>query len=1018
LIPIDFAALFGASPNPYVLLDPRFTIVTMNDAYLQVTMRRRDELVGRNIFDAFPSDPDSESHRQLRGALERVLRTGERDHLPLIQYDIPLPNGGFEERSWSATHTPLLGPDGAVAFILQHTVDVTELHRLRGLTRQIQPSDLVAQIETDVFRRAEAVQEMNTALEAERRRMQLLFDQAPGFMALLEGPRHVFTMANKAYEKVVGRQDLVGLPVAEALPEIPEQGFLSLLDRVWQTGQPFVGRQIPVLLAPEPGAVPEEHWLDFVYQPIIVEGAVQGILVQGQDVTEQRRAEEALRRETRALAVLNRIGADLAAELDLDRLVQRITDAGVELSGAAFGGFFYNVLDNQGGSYMLYALSGVPRSAFEHFPMPRATAVFKPTFMGEGAIRSDDITTDPRYGRNDPYYGMPKGHLPVRSYLALPVTSRSGEVLGGLFFGHPEPGRFKPEHETLLIGVAAQAAIAIDNARLFQAAQREIHHRAHAEEQLRQLNETLETRVAAAIAERQQAEAALQQAQKMESIGKLTGGIAHDFNNLLQVVAGNLQLLQRDVAGNERAERRVSSAMAGVVRGAKLASQLLAFGRRQPLEPKVVNIARFVTGMEEMLRRTIGEAIEIEIEMIVSGGLWNTFVDPTQVENALLNLAINARDAMQGGGKLTIEVGNAYIDDAYARANPDVQPGQYVMIAVTDTGHGMTPEVQAMVFEPFFSTKAEGKGSGLGLSMVYGFVKQSGGHVKIYSEVGQGTTVKMYLPRANSAEDVVTPVETGPVAGGTETVLVAEDDDAVRATAVEMLTELGYRVLKARDAMSALHVVESGVPIDLLFTDVVMPGPLKSPELARKVRERVPGIAVLFTSGYTENAIVHGGRLDPGVELLSKPYTREALARKLRQVLANRAQRAAEGSTPAAGPAPLRLLLVEHDPMVRSSTAEMLRGMGHEVVEAGNTEAAMEHLRQAAVDVLMTDLELPDLSGGAFAEQVRAIWPSIGIIFATGRDAVPADGLEGAVLLRKPYDTARLAAALRSVKQG
>ena len=371
----------------------------------------------------------------------------------------------------------------------------------------------------------------------------------------------------------------------------------------------------------------------------------------------------------------------------------------------------------------------------------------------------------------------------------------------------------------------------------------------------------------------------------MEAIGNLTGGVAHDFNNLLQVISGNLQLLAKDIAGNDRAERRVSNALAGVSRGAKLASQLLAFGRRAALEPKVVNIGRFVSGIDEMLRRALGEGIEIET--IIAGGLWNSFIDPAQIENALLNLAINARDAMDGNGKLTIEAGNAVLDDAYVR-DQDIPAGQYVMLAVTDTGAGMPPEIIAQAFEPFFSTKPEGKGTGLGLSMVYGFVKQSGGHVRIYSEVGSGTTIKLYLPRAHQSEDLLVSRDTDAIFGGAETILVAEDDGEVRSTVVETLRDLGYRVLTANDAASALAVIESGVAVDLLFTDVVMPGTLKSPELARKAKERLPHIAVLYTSGYTENAIVHGGRLDQGVDLLSKPYSRETLARKIRQVMSKR----------------------------------------------------------------------------------------------------------------------------------
>jgi PAS domain S-box-containing protein len=564
---------------------------------------------------------------------------------------------------------------------------------------------------------------------------------------------------------------------------------------------------------------------------------------------------------------------------------------------------------------------------------------------------------------------------------------------------------------------------------------RQVRHRSRAEQQLRQLNETLEARVIEEIAERRHAEAVLIQSQKMETVGKLTGGVAHDFNNLLQVVSGNLQLLARDVAGNERAETRVANALSGVSRGAKLAAQLLAFGRRQALEPRVVNSTRLVRDMDDMLRRAIGEGIEVET--IVAGGLWNSFIDPAQLENALLNLAINARDAMEGTGKLTIELGNASLDDDYARTHAEVTPGQYVMLAVSDTGSGMTPEVLEKVFEPFFSTKSEGKGSGLGLSMVYGFVKQSGGHVKIYSEPGEGTTVKLYLPRSAAPEDVEVMVDSGPIVGGTETVLVVEDDDEVRATAIELLTDLGYRVLKAVDATNALSVIESGIPIDIIFTDVVMPGRLKSPELARMARERLPNVAVLFTSGYTENSIVHGGRLDPGVELLSKPYTREQLARRLRHVVANQQQRSAAGARtieaappilPVEGapapvvhprvpaPAPATVLLVEDDELIRASTSDMLQAAGYLVIDAGSAEDALVALQTTMIDVLVSDVNLPSMNGPELAGRARAIRPSIGVVFATGDRHAPAAGaVDGAVILSKPYDGTQLGRAVAQV---
>ncbi|MDS9469059.1 PAS domain-containing protein [Paracoccus sp. MBLB3053] len=547
--------------------------------------------------------------------------------------------------------------------------------------------------------------------------------------------------------------------------------------------------------------------------------------------------------------------------------------------------------------------------------------------------------------------------------------------------------------------------------------ERQVRHRKCAEQQLRELNEGLEARVEAEIAERRKAERTLQQAQKMDAIGQLTGGVAHDFNNLLQVVSGNLQLLARDVAGNPGAEQKVANALSGVQRGAKLASQLLAFGRRQALEPRVIHVGKLVTGMDDMLRRTIGEAVEVEVA--VSRGLWNTCVDPGQVENVLLNLAINARDAMDGNGRLTIEVGNATLDKVYGTANPEVVPGEYVMLAVSDTGVGMTPDILDKVFEPFFSTKPESRGTGLGLSMVYGFVKQSSGHVSIYSEPGIGTTVKVFLPRSLGEEDHDPQPRTGPVLGGTETILVVEDDEAVRDTVVQLLTELGYHVLTAKDPQAGLSVVESGVPIDVLFTDVVMPGPLTSREMARRSQSLIPGLAVLFTSGYTENSIVHGGRLDEGVELLSKPYSHEALARRLRHVIANARQAAQASGAPRpgptaamaeagtddeqSGPAPLRILLVEDNFLICADTAMLIEDMGHKVRQANSAKQALTAFEEEGFDLLLTDLGLPDLSGDELARQVLEKHPRLAIVYPTGEGSLPVGSPARAVLLVKPY---------------
>ncbi len=557
----------------------------------------------------------------------------------------------------------------------------------------------------------------------------------------------------------------------------------------------------------------------------------------------------------------------------------------------------------------------------------------------------------------------------------------------------------------------------------------DIEDRKAAEDILQKTNEILEQRVAVAIKERAEAEAQLRQAQKMEAIGKLTGGVAHDFNNVLQIIGGNLQLLNRDIAGNLRAEQRVQTAAAAISRGSKLASQLLAFGRRQPLAPKVVNLGRLIRGIDDMMRRALGDAIEIET--MIAAGLWNTFVDVAQVENAILNMAINARDAMQGHGKLTIEAGNAFLDDDYVERHAEVNAGQYVMIAITDTGCGIPADILEHVFEPFFTTKPEGQGTGLGLSMVYGFVKQSNGHIKIYSEPGHGTTVRIYLPRVREMEDVETATESGPVTGGTETVLVAEDDEEVRGTVVDLLSDLGYRVLKAKDAQSALAIIESGVPIDLLFTDVVMPGPLRSPELARKAQERLPRLAVLFTSGYTDNAIVHGGRLDAGIELLSKPYTREAMAKKIRSVLRSQQQRHA-GPRAASHPLPppvaedepspaLRILLVEDDALIRLSTSEMLKYLGHSVGQAANGIEALEQLDRNAFDLLMTDLALPGLSGEDIADLAIQRQPAIRVIFASGYAApsgIAWRPSQQPVMLQKPYNQRQIEAAIKAATSG
>ena len=511
----------------------------------------------------------------------------------------------------------------------------------------------------------------------------------------------------------------------------------------------------------------------------------------------------------------------------------------------------------------------------------------------------------------------------------------------------------------------------------------------------------------------EEARHALQHAQRLEAVGKLTGGVAHDFNNILQVIGGCLQLLGMAVAGQPSGQRHLQMALGAVDRGAKLSSQLLAFARRQPLQPYVLNPGRIVRNMEELVRRAVGE--HVEVETVASASLWNTMLDPHQLENVVLNLAINARDAMPSGGKLTIELSNTMLDDTYVSVAHEVPPGQYVLLAISDTGTGMTPDVRERAIEPFFTTKGEGQGTGLGLSMAFGFVKQSGGHFRIYSEVGHGTTIKAYFPRALEAEQTLPDPVVGEVRGGTETILVVEDDPNVQATVVGMLTELGYQVLRADNAEVALAVLKAGVRCDLLFTDVVMPGKLKTTDMVRQAKALQPALKVLYTSGYTQNAIIHGGRLDPGVELLSKPYRREKLASKVRQLLGAQDQAPAAPVAPGARPVPTgpRVLLVEDDAQARELYRDILLSAGFQSDEAGTGQEALDLLARERYQAAVVDYSLPDFDGLTLARRIVAGHPDVAIVFASGYGNLVA-GVSDITsrVLTKPFTDLQLKQAL------
>jgi PAS domain S-box-containing protein len=520
------------------------------------------------------------------------------------------------------------------------------------------------------------------------------------------------------------------------------------------------------------------------------------------------------------------------------------------------------------------------------------------------------------------------------------------------------------------------------------------------QEKLRDLNERLEERVAERTRALERSEEQLRQSQKMDAIGQLTGGVAHDFNNLLTIIVGNLEVMQRRLKSSgadlQGLSRPVDSAMRGAQRAASLTQRLLAFSRQQPLDPRPVDVSRLVSDMSDLLRRTIGE--QVTVEAVLAGGLWRAHVDANQLEMAILNLTVNARDAMSDGGKLTIETSNASLDDGYAKDQVEVVPGQYVMVAVTDNGIGMDEETVQRAFEPFFTTKDVGHGTGLGLSQVYGFVKQSGGHVKIYSEPGEGTTVKIYLPRwhAGAEEVAVAAAERIARAHAGETILVVEDDDDVRAHTSNVIGELGYTVLQASNGKAALNLMDRHPEIQLLFTDVGLPGGMNGRQLADAARKKRKHLKVLFTTGYARNAIVHEGRLDPGVSLITKPFTFAALADKLRTLL-------------DAKPAGSVVLVVEDEPLIQMLAKTNLEELGFESQLSSTAADARTKLKllNGQICLAIVDIGLPDAKGDDLVKELRAIYPQLPLVVASGYSAERVRqvlrGVDRIGYLTKPY---------------
>jgi PAS domain S-box-containing protein len=693
---INFEALFSASPNPYVLLDLSLTIVGMNDAYLHVTMRKREDLLGRNMFEAFPSDPDSSSHRQLRGSLEKVVREKTADYLSLIEYAIPLPSGqGFEERYWSATHTPLFNHNGEMTFILQHTVDVTELHRLRNLARStILPSGPSALIETDMFRRAQAVQEANQALSEERQHLRGLFQQAPGFMAALGGPDHVFTMANAAYLQLIGRENIVGKPVRDALPEVVGQGFIDLLDRVYHSGQPFVGRSIRVHLRQSSGDVREERFLDFVYQPIFdPDGQVSGIFVQGHDVTEQKRSEEALREsEERFRAIANSI----------DQLIWATQPDGHH--------DYYN--------QRWYEYTGVPEGSTD----------------GEawnGMFHPDDQERAWGVWRHCLATGEPY-HIEYR------LRHRSGEyrwVLGRAQAVRDEEGRIKRWFGT---------CTDIHDLRQAQDALRESRERAlRTEEETRRLASILAERVT-------ELDAANEEIQRFAYI------VSHDLRAPLVNVMGFTSELEGAQAEIERFYRNVRQADSnlispeiraaiesdlpeaiGFIRSStvkmdKLIRAILKLSRegRRVLAPEPIDMAQLL----EAQRHSVAHQLHERSAILLIEPIPDLTSDRLAIEQIFGNLIDNAVKYLHPSRPGRIAVRGRHL-------------GANVIYEIEDNGRGIDPKDFERIFDLFRRSGVQDQqGEGIGLAHVRALVRRLGGTISVSSRLGEGSIFTVVLP--------------------------------------------------------------------------------------------------------------------------------------------------------------------------------------------------------------------------------------------------------------------------------
>ncbi|GEP05135.1 hypothetical protein MOX02_31730 [Methylobacterium oxalidis] len=730
----------------------------------------------------------------------------------------------------------------------------------------------VAELDAEIVRLRTDEQAQREALAEREQRYRTLFEQMDEGYCVIEffdGPHgplsdYIHVEANRAYAQHAGTENVVGQTVRAMVPGEAE-GWVALYGEVLRTGAPIrfqreliaTGRHLELAA--------------FRIEP----PSRRQVAVLFQDITERVRALEALQANEARLRFLDALTRETAPSASADELLATTTRMVGEHMGVS--NCAYADMDEDQDGFTIrgdWAAPGSP-SIVGHYSLAAfGRLAVRNLHAGEPLIINDNLR------ELAPEEAATFQGIGISATICMPLV-KEGRLTALMAVHHRAPHAWTEDELALIREVTQRSWAHVE--RVGSAAELRV-----SAEALAALNETLEQRVRERTAELMRAEEQLRQSQKMEAVGQLTGGIAHDFNNLLTGITGSLELLSTRIAqGRLRdVERYVAAAQGAAKRAAALTHRLLAFSRRQTLDPKATDANRLVVEMEELIRRTIGPAITLEV--VAAGGLWPTLVDPNQLENALLNLCINARDAMPEGGRITIETGNRWLDWRSARER-DLPIGQFISICVSDTGIGMTPEVVSKAFDPFFTTKPLGQGTGLGLSMIYGFARQSGGQVRIYSELGQGTMVCIYLPRHTGAvpvlEEPAQPGEALRSAAG-ETVLIVDDEPSVRMLVTEILEELGYAAIEAADGPAGLKVLQSDARIDLLITDVGLPGGINGRQMVDAARSVRPDLKVLFITGYAENAVIGNGHLEPGMHVMTKPFALEALAARIKELIA------------------------------------------------------------------------------------------------------------------------------------